>query len=63
MDAIEDKVWEFLGSHGTPVLVITIAKKFRISQSHVGRILKDMIDKGDVEVLHIGNNKWYKAKE
>jgi len=59
----EEKIWRYLAEHKTPVLATTLAKRFVVSKSHVSRILKDLEAKQAVDVIVIGSNKFYKAKE
>jgi uncharacterized membrane protein len=60
--SVEEKVWEYLVEHKTPVLVTTLAKRFMFSQSHVSRILRDLEQADKVEVIRIGRQKFYKVK-
>jgi Mn-dependent DtxR family transcriptional regulator len=59
----DEKIWQYLTEHKTPVLASTLAKRFVVSKSHVSRILKDLEAKQAVDVIVIGSNKFYKAKE
>lgn len=63
MASVEEKVWEYLVTHKTPVLATTLAKRFMVSKSHVGRILRDLEAKQVVDVINIGSNKFYRVKE
>lgn len=63
MELAEEKVWRYLLEHKTPVLASTLAKRFMFSQSHVGRILRDLEAKQVLDVIPIGSNKFYRVKE
>ena len=63
MTSVEEKVWEYLVTHKTPVLATTLAKRFMVSKSHVGRILRDLEAKQVLDVIPIGSNKFYRVKE
>lgn len=62
MVSVEEKVWEYLVEHKTPVLVTTLAKRFMFSKSHVGRVLRDLEREAKVEVVRIGRQKFYRVK-
>lgn len=63
MTPIEDKIWQYLVEHKTPVQASTLAKRFIVSQGHVRRILKDLADKQILDVIVIGTSKFYRVKE
>jgi len=63
VELAEEKVWRYLLEHKTPVLASTLAKRFMFSQSHVGRILRDLEAKQVLDVIPIGSNKFYRVKE
>jgi uncharacterized membrane protein len=58
----DEKIWQYLTEHKTPVLASTLAKRFMFSQSHVARILRDLEQAGTVEAIRIGSNKFYRVK-
>ena len=60
---VEEKVWEYLVTHKTPVLASTLAKRFLVRKSHVSRILRDLEAKNVLDVIPIGSNKFYQVKE
>ena len=60
---MEDKVWDYLVSHKTPVLADTLAKRFLVSRSHIARILKELADKQVLDVIKVGTQKFYRVKE
>jgi len=60
---MEDKVWEYLVTHNTPVRAETLAKRFLASESRISRILKQLADKGILEVVKVGTQKFYRIKE
>lgn len=63
MATVEEQIWEYLKTHKTPVLANTLAKKFVVSQSHIGRTLKDFEAKRMIAVTQVGKQKFYKANE
>lgn len=60
---VEEKVWNYLVEHKTPVMAGTLAKRFIISQSHVNSILKQWADKEMLDVINVGRSKFYKIKD
>ncbi len=62
MENADEKIWQYLTEHKTPVLASTLAKRFMFSQSHVARILRDLEQAGTVEAIRIGSNKFYRVK-
>jgi predicted transcriptional regulator len=63
MTSIEQKIWDYLVEHKTPVQATTLAKRFIVSKGHVGRILKELADKNVLDVVNIGRTKFYKVKD
>jgi len=63
MTHIEQKIWDYLVTHKTPVSATALAKRFIISKGHVGRILKTFADKGIADVVSVGRTKLYKVKD
>ncbi len=63
MENADEKIWQYLTEHKTPVLASTLAKRFMFSQSHVNRILTALEREQKVEVVRVGSNKFYKVKE
>jgi len=63
MASIEQKIWDYLVKHKTPVQAATLAKRFIVSKGHVGRILKELSDKNVLDVVNIGRTKFYKVKD
>jgi hypothetical protein len=59
----EELVWKYLVDHKTPVMAITLAKRFLISESHIRRILKVYSEKQVLDVVMVGTRKYYKIKE
>ena len=60
---VENKVWDYLVSHKTPVMANTLAKRFIISQSHVGKILRQWAEEHRLDVIQVGRSKFYKIKD
>ena len=59
----EQKIWEYLKEHKTPVTTDTLAKRFIISQSTVKRTMT-MLERNElVDVIKIGSKKYYKRRE
>lgn len=63
MTPIEEKIWQYLVTHKTPVSAMSLSKRFIISKGHVGRILKGFADKGIADVVSVGSTKLYKVKD
>lgn len=61
--SVEEKVWNYLVEHKTPVTATTLAKRFIISASHVSKILKQLADRNIIDVVRIGKSKFYKIKD
>ncbi len=62
MENADEKIWQYLTEHKTPVLASTLAKRFMFSQSHVARILRDLEQAGTVEAMRVGSQKFYRVK-
>ena len=63
MTSIEQKIWDYLVEHKTPVQAVTLAKRFIVSKGHVSRILKEFAAKNILDVVTIGTTKFYKVKD
>jgi len=63
MNDREERVWNYLLTHKTPVSADRLAKYFIISKSHAGSTLRKFVDAGIVDVIKIGTNKYYIVKE
>jgi predicted transcriptional regulator len=63
MASIEQKIWDYLVEHKTPVQAATLAKRFIVSKGHVGRILKELSNKNVLDIVNIGRTKFYKVKD
>lgn len=59
----EQKIWEYLKEHKTPVPTDTLEKRFIISKSTVKRIMAMLERNGLVDVIKIGSKKYYKRRE
>ena len=59
----EEKIFNYLKDHKTPVLAATLSKRFIMSKSRVSTILKLLHDKGLADVIQVGSNKFYKLKD
>jgi MarR-like DNA-binding transcriptional regulator SgrR of sgrS sRNA len=62
MTKTEEKVWEYLSTHKTPVTAGTLAKRFLCSHSHIGRVLREFEAQGKLHVSFVGKHKLYRAK-
>lgn len=60
---VEEKVWNYLVEHKTPVMAGTLAKRFIISQSHISKILKQWADENRLDTINVGRSKFYKIKD
>lgn len=63
MNAHEERIWNYLITHKTPISAAKLAKYFIISQSHASNALRKFEESGIVDVVKIGNAKYYKVKE
>lgn len=59
----EQKIWEYLKDHKTPVAVDTLVKRFIISKSTVSRTLSMLERNGLIDVIKIGSKKYYKRRD
>lgn len=63
MSDFEERLWNYLVSHKTPVTVKKMAKYWICSESRVRGALEKFVDRGIVEVVKLGNLKHYRVKE
>jgi uncharacterized membrane protein len=63
IDPKDEKIWNYLATHKTPVTQDKIAKYFLISKSHASRALNYFVEQGIAEIVKIGRTKFYKVKE
>ena len=63
IDPKDEKIWNYMLAHKTPVTQEKMAKYFLISKSHASRALNFFVDQGIAEVVRIGQTKFYKVKE
>jgi Fe2+ or Zn2+ uptake regulation protein len=63
MTPAEEKIWEYLLTHKTPVSAAKLSKYFIISQSKTSSTLKKFAEQGIADVVAIGKTKYYKVKE
>jgi len=63
IDPKDEKIWNYMLTHKTPVTQEKMAKYFLISKSHASRALNFFVDQGIAEVVRIGQTKFYKVKE
>jgi len=63
MSSLEEKLWDYLLTHKTPVSAAKLSKYFIISQSKASSALKKFADQGIADVIPIGKIKYYKVKE
>jgi sugar-specific transcriptional regulator TrmB len=59
----DERIWNYLVTHKTPVSAAKIAKYFIISQSKASKVLKSFADQGIADVIAIGKTKYYRVKE
>ena len=63
IDPRDEKIWNYMITHKTPVSQEKMAKYFLISKSHAGRALNFFVEQGIAEVIKIGVRKFYRVKE
>jgi hypothetical protein len=63
VDPRDEKIWNYMLTHKTPVSQEKMAKYFLISKSHAGRALNFFVEQGIAEVIKIGAKKFYRVKE
>ncbi len=59
----DEKIWQYLLEHSTPVTKEKIMKQFMIARSHASRALSYFVEQGIAEVIKIGHKKFYRVKE
>lgn len=59
----DEKIWDYLLTHKTPVSATDLAKRFLLSQSKVSKTLKSFADQGIADVIQVGKAKYYTIKE
>jgi Fic family protein len=63
MTEFEEKVWDYLRTHKTPVQAKTLAKLWIISDNKVARALNRFVENEIVDLIQMGSKKFYKVKE
>lgn len=63
MTSTEEKIWDYMVAHKTPVSAAKLSKYFIISQSKASTALKKFADQGIADIIIIGKVKYYKVKE
>jgi len=63
MTEFEEKVWDYLRTHKTPVQAKTLAKLWIISDNKVARALNRFVENEIVDLIRMGSKKFYKVKE
>jgi predicted transcriptional regulator len=63
IDPRDEKIWNYMITHKTPVSQEKMARYFLISKSHAGRALNFFVEQGIAEVIKVGTKKFYKVKE
>ena len=63
IDPRDEKIWNYMITHKTPVSQEKMARYFLISKSHAGRALNFFVEQGIAEVVKVGTKKFYKVKE
>lgn len=59
----EQKIWDYLKEHKTPVMAATLAKRFIISQSKTSQALAMLERHGFAEAFTVGRSKFYKRRD
>ncbi len=59
----EQKIWDYLKEHKTPVTAGTLAKRFIISQSKTSQALAMLERHGLASAFSVGRTKFYKRRE
>jgi Fe2+ or Zn2+ uptake regulation protein len=63
MTEFEEKVWDYLRTHKTPVQARTIAKAWIVNDNKVARTLNRFVESGIADLIRIGSKKFYRIKE
>ena len=63
IDPRDEKIWNYMITHKTPVSQEKMARYFLISKSHAGRALNFFVEQGIAEVVKVGTKKFYRVKE
>lgn len=63
LTATEQKIWDYLKEHKTPVAAGTLAKRFIISQSKANTTLAMLERNGLATSFSVGKTKFYKKAE
>ena len=63
IDPRDERIWNYIITHKTPVSQEKMARYFLISKSHAGRALNFFVEQGIAEVVKVGTKKFYKVKE
>ena len=63
MTSTEEKIWDYMVAHKTPVSAAKMSKYFIISQSKASTALKKFADQGIADTIQIGKVKYYKIKD
>lgn len=63
IDPKDERIWNYLTTHKTPVTQEKIAKYFLMSKSHAGRALNFFVEQGIAEVIKMGSTKYYRVKQ
>jgi Fic family protein len=63
MTEFEEKVWDYLRTHKTPVQAKTLAKLWIISDNKVARAMNRFVENGIADLVRIGSKKFYRVKE
>jgi predicted transcriptional regulator len=59
----DEKIWNYLVTHKTPVTQEKISKYFMISKSHAARALNYFVEQGIAELIKLGSTKHYRVKQ
>ena len=58
----EQRIWDYLKEHKTPVTAGTLAKRFIISQSKTSQALAMLERNGLADSFNVGRTKFYKMR-
>ncbi|NDG27809.1 MAG: hypothetical protein EB120_11625 [Proteobacteria bacterium] len=62
LTALEEKVFNYLKEHTTPVQAGTLAKRFIVSDSATAHALRRLVDLGIADAFKVGNKRFFKIR-
>ena len=63
LNKMEEKVFQYLAAHKNPTTPKKLAKYFIRSESHIGAILRKLVEAGIADEFRIGTSKLYTIKQ